>query len=299
MSEQNIKANQETAGLKKELSIIIVNYNGETVLEECLQSIYRSKTQSSYEIIVIDNDSKDNSIQLLERHIDTITLIKNSENKGFSAANNQGIDVAVGEKIFLLNNDTILNETTLETLMTYYNDHPEIGAIAPKLLNKDKSLQAPGSILGAWQFNSEKPKKLSFLCGAAFLTTKEILEKTNGLDENFFFYNEDIDLCKQIIKLGYPLIYYPKASLVHLGGQSTATRRAGSIIEGYRGGLYLCYKHYPKIIYLLYRMVLFIDLIPRLVLNSLLSVVNKNKRDIAKVYLTIVKINMTNDIFLK
>ena len=282
-----------------DLSIIIVNYNGANVLEACLNSIYESKTQFSYEIIIIDNNSQDNSIALLESHLTNITLIKNTDNRGFSAANNQGINIANAKRIFLLNNDTILEKETLEILLTYYNQNPDIGAIAPKLLNEDQSLQAPGSILGAWQFSSDKPRKVSFLCGAAFLTTKEILDKTNGLDENFFFYNEDIDLCKQIIKLGYPLIYYPKAKLIHLGRQSTATRKAPSIIEGYRGGLYLCYKHYPIVVYILYRILLFVDLIPRLIINAALSSVQKSKRDIAKAYLEIIRINLTNDIYLK
>ncbi len=248
-----------------DLSIIIVNYNGAHFIKECLDSVFASKTRFSFDVALVDNASKDNSLEILDPYKNKIQIIANLENKGFSAANNQGIRATKGRYVFLLNNDTVLKPDTLETLLDYYEKNPELGALAPRLLNADGSIQYSGSVLGHWQYRSEKPRKVSFLSGAAFLSSREIMDQVGGLDENFFFYNEDVDLCKMILKLGKPLVYLPQAQLIHYGGLSTATRKAASVIEGYRGGLYLCKKHYPGWVYLLYKGLVAIDVAVRYV----------------------------------
>jgi len=238
------------------ISIIVVNFNGEKTLKECLDSIIFTQTQYTFEIIVVDNASEDKSLEILDRYQKEITLIKNNENRGFSAANNQGISIAKGEFIFLFNNDAVLLDDTLTLLYEYLSQHADVGAIGPKLLNKDGSIQYAGSILGRWRFGERRPQSVTFLSGAAFFTRKTLLDEIGGLDEHFFFYNEDIDLCKQIMKKKLKLIYLPDISVIHYGGVSTGTRKAASIKEGIIGGLYLCKKHYPKPIYYLYKIIL-------------------------------------------
>jgi GT2 family glycosyltransferase len=276
------------------LSIIIVNYNGAAYIGSCIDSIKKSNVNFEYEIIVVDNNSYDTSKDILKSYLDDITLIENKTNNGFSKANNQGLAKARGEYVFLLNNDTLLELKTLETLMQYYIDNPDTGAVAPKLLNKDSTLQAPGSTLGKGKFRSQSAKKMRFISGAAFFTTKKILDDLKGLDENFFFYNEDIDLCLRIRKFGKELIYLPQAALIHFGGEATKTRKAGSIIEGYRGGLYLCYKHYGWLIYTLYRILLLMDVVPKIIWYLLTL-----KKEQAGAYLKILIIDINNDIYLK
>jgi GT2 family glycosyltransferase len=254
------------------ISIVIVNYNGAAYLENCINSIFQSQfNQDEIEIIIIDNASVDKSIELLEStYNNKITLIKNTENKGFSTANNQGFKLAKGEFVFILNNDTIIKPDTLSQLVIYMEKNPEIGAIQPMLLNADETPQYPGSALGHWKYKSEIPKPVSFLCGAAIFISREFLLELNGFDENFFFYNEDLDLSKRILKKGKPLIYLPTAKVIHLGGQSTKTRAAASLYEGYRGGLYFCYKHYPFLVCLLYRF-LFIIMMGILLITKCLN----------------------------
>jgi GT2 family glycosyltransferase len=282
-----------------DISIIIVNFNGGRYIDSCLDSIFENNPSYSYEIIVIDNSSADNSLDVLSHYKDKITLIPNVNNMGFSYANNQGIKIAIGKYIFLLNNDTVLKPESLDTMINYFAQNSNIGAIAPKLLNADGSIQLPGSILGHWQYKNNKPRKVGFLSGAAFLTTKDIMSKIGGLDENFFFYNEDIDLCMQIKKLGLSLIYLPLAKIVHYGGESTKTRKAASVIEGYRGGLYLCFKHYNTVVYNSYRLILLVDLIPRIIWHGLFSFISNRHRDMLKAYVKVLGINIKNDIYYK
>jgi GT2 family glycosyltransferase len=281
-----------------DISIIAVNFNGAKFLNQCLDSVLNTSSKYSYEIIVIDNNSLDNSAQILLEYKNKIKLILNQENTGFSFANNQGIKIAKGKYIFLLNNDTILKPNSLDNLIDYYEKHKNTGAIGPKLLNKDGSIQYYGSILNQWQYKTKVAKKMNFISGAAFLTTKTIMKKIDGLDENFFFYNEDVDLCKKILKLGLPIIYLPQSEIIHLGGASTQTRKAPSIIEGYRGGLYLVSKHYHPLIYFLYRALLLIDIVPKTIYYFVASFINKEKISIAKAYAKIFAINLTNDIYL-
>ena len=281
-----------------DISIIIVNYNGKDIIQDCLDSILSSDTTYQVEIIVVDNQSQDNSIELLEQYQSSITLLKNTDNRGFSKANNQGIKCARGQYVWLLNNDTVLFKDTIQKLLDYYEKNPEIGALMPKLLNKDQTLQYPGGILGSWKYRGQKPTSVSFISGAAFLTTAKVLESVGGLDENYFFYNEDLDLSKEILKKSKKLIYYPGAQIIHLGGASTATRKPASVIEGYRGGLYFCYKQYPRPIFHIYRFVLLLDIIPRWVLNKIGSIVNPSKKEMAKAYEKVLRISLFQDIVI-
>lgn len=281
-----------------DVSIILVNYNGASVICPCLDTILNSKVAYDYEIIVIDNASEDNSLIVLKPYERHIHMIKNHENVGFSKANNQGLAIAKGQCVFLLNNDTLLFEDTLQQLMMYYNDHSEVGAIGPKLLNHDQSIQRQGGLLGRWRYGN-KVKQVNFLVGAALLCERDYLKNIGGFDENFFFYNEDIDLCWRIKKTGRKLIYYPVAKLIHLGGASTQTRKAPSIIEGYRGGLYLCYKHYPRYVFHTYRIVLLFDVVPKICWYGLRSFLNPEMGTILEAYIDIFKINISQSIFYK
>ncbi|MCP4051340.1 MAG: glycosyltransferase family 2 protein [bacterium] len=280
------------------VSVIIVNYNGASYIQDCIKSVLLSKTDFSFEIIVVDNASVDNSVEKIVDAGDSITAIFNDENKGFSGGNNQGISIAEGSYIFLLNNDTIIDPDALSKLVKYYEQNKDTGVTGPRLLNRDRTLQVPGSFLGRWQYKGTRPRKVGFISGAAFLTRKDILAKTGGLDENFFFYNEDIDLCMQIKKMGLNLIYMPEAEVVHFGGESTKTRVEGPIIEGYRGGLYLCYKHYNQVFYLIYRCILFIDIILRIIWYAGLYMINRNYKPQLRAFIKIFNINVRNDIFL-
>jgi len=281
------------------LSILVVNYNGADFITACIDSIFASKTSFPFEIIVVDNASKDHSKSVLDAYGDRIKVIYSPANLGFSEGNNKGAEIASGDTYFLLNNDTVLQTDTLEILYHFLQENPAVGAVSPKLIGGDGKLQSPGSVTGQWRFKSETPIEVSFIAGAAVMMPKKVYDAIGGLDGNLFFYNDDIDMCMMLKKKGYQIYYVPTAQLVHYGGLSTKTRKLGSLIEGYRGGLYIAYKHYSKFLYHLYRVVMLLDVIPRLACHSVLSLFKPISRQYVRAYLTILTINWKGDIFAK
>ncbi|MFA5928097.1 MAG: glycosyltransferase family 2 protein [Candidatus Margulisiibacteriota bacterium] len=226
-----------------ELSIIIVSYNNAQLLEDCIASIKASMPiGTAPEVIVVDNNSADNTVAMLQNKFPEVKLILNKDNKGFAAANNQGIRIAQGEYVMLLNNDTVIINDALSKMITYLREHPKIGLLGPRLLNGDRSVQAQGSMLGPHFWNSKIPVETKFLRGAVFLTSKKVLDQVGLLDENFFFYNEDIDFCWRINKAGLKVVYYPLAEVIHFGGKTDWRRQW----LGLKSTLYLWQKYLLK-----------------------------------------------------
>jgi len=238
------------------LSVVIVNFNGARFLKDALDTVLESQLSGAFEVVVVDNASHDNSREILEAYADRVSVVYNSRNTGFSAANNQGVSLATGEFVFLLNNDTRTDPLACARLIDALVENPKRGAVGPKLRNADGSDQLPGGILGQRQYKTDIAKNVSFLSGAAIMMRRDLYFSLGGFDEEFFFYNEDLDLCKRIQKAGYSLCFLPMAEVVHLGGASTQFLRKKALVEGYRGGLYFCYKHYGLLPYVLYRLLL-------------------------------------------
>ncbi|MSR88152.1 MAG: glycosyltransferase family 2 protein [Candidatus Margulisbacteria bacterium] len=274
-----------------DISVVIVNFNGAKFIEACLDSLFASELSYTYDVWMVDNASTDNSLEILSGYKDCLNLIVNTENTGFSYANNQAIRACSGRYLFILNNDTVLEKNTIQLLMHEHERTPNLGVICPKLLNADGSLQCPGSSFGHWRFKQNRVRFVPFIAGAAFLMRKSVMDEMGGMDENLFFYNDDIDMCRFLRHRGYPILYFPEAKVVHFGGLSTQYRKVGSLIEGYRGGIYLAYKHYGFIAGVLYRVVLCLDLFVRLLLSF-------GNRDMFGGYLQVLWINVTNDIYL-
>lgn len=231
------------------LSIIIVAYNNQALLRQCLRSIHDNVSISlKYEIIVVDNNSADKTVAMLEKEFPEITVIANTENYGFAKANNQGLKLTTGKYILLLNNDTFVLAHSLETLIAYMEEHPKVGAASPRLLNGDGiSIQAQGGG-NKKQWLSKEPLSVKFITGASFLIRRDVYARLGGLDEKFFFYNEDLDWCTRILKRGWQIHYVPAASIIHYGGKSTHFISKRALIEGIKGGLYYNYKHYRWIL---------------------------------------------------
>lgn len=279
------------------ISVFIVNFNGAAFIAACLESVLASECAVPFEIIVVDNQSTDDSLAVLQGYTDRVTVLKNLHNSGFSKGNNIAATVAQGHYYFLLNNDTVLPKDTLEALYTYMKTQQNIGALVPKLLSKNNTLQCPGSIWGSWRFYAKQPVDVPFIAGAAVFMSREVYESIGGLDENLFFYNDDVDLCKVLLKQKRRLVYYPLTSLTHYGGLSTSFRKLGSLIEGYRGGFYICYKHYPRF-YQVYRLVVLLDIIPRLIYHFLCSFFKSEQSKFVDAYKMVLRINWQSDIFV-
>lgn len=250
------------------VSIIVVNYNGADVILNCLASIYRHLSEIAFEVIVVDNASKDGSPELISQWFPKVTLLLQPDNLGFGAANNIGAERAQGEVLFLLNSDTILTTDVLPTLMSRLIQSPKIGIVGPQLLNSDGSFQLSVSKdIGIWgefqtvrqvhkyrrpearaalakKYSHDQP--VDIVVGAAMFMRRSLFMQVGGFDEAFFMYFEESDLCKRVRKLGYTIFYTPAASVIHLGGYSVA-KVAGSMAKEYRRSQrYYYQKHRPR-----------------------------------------------------
>ncbi len=231
-----------------DLSIIIVNYNVKEFIQNLLESIKSASKKISAEVIIVDNASDDGSIELIRQKYPWVKLIVNSRNLGFSKANNLGLREATGKYLLLLNPDTLVKEDTFEKMISFFEATPDAGMAGCKLLNTDGTLQLacrrgfPGpwasftKVTGLSALFPESPLfaryNLTYLdenktyavdaiSGAFMMFTREVYEKTGGLDETFFMYGEDLDLCYRVNKAGYKVYYVHSTEIIHYKGEST------------------------------------------------------------------------------
>jgi len=232
-----------------ELSIIIVNWNVADLLLNSIQSIVQNAPTMEYEIIVVDNNSSDDSLSRLEVQYPFVKVIANKENLGFGKANNQGIEIATGSYILLLNPDTIIIKDSLQKMMNVIEDNSEIGMIGPQLLDKDlnplqggakltRSL-ASGVLLDLlnielipfighfiskilrYPYDLSNPSFVEVISGSAMMFRKSIIEEIGGLDERYFMAGEDVELCDRFRKTGHKVFYFPEAKIIHFNQSCT------------------------------------------------------------------------------
>lgn len=244
-----------------DLSIIIVNTNNRTILKQCLESLYKNTHKISFEIIVSDNASTDGSQAMVKKEFPKVRLIENKTNLGFIKASNQGLGLYNARYAILLNDDTLIKESALDNMLAFMDQNPSAGACGAKLLNVDGTVQRQGGIFGKKFWLSPKPIPVDFVIGAALMVRKEVIDKIGIMDENLFFYNDDLDWCLRIRKAGWKVYFLPQAEIVHYGGYSSRrTFNPRLFIEGFRGGLYYCRKHYGEFAFHLYRFLLAVTL---------------------------------------
>ncbi|MFH1389831.1 MAG: glycosyltransferase family 2 protein [Candidatus Margulisiibacteriota bacterium] len=272
-----------------DLSIIIVNYNGEKLLTDCLRSIYGSTHKTSFEVILVDNRSTDNSLRLVKELFPKVEIIKNEENFGFCKANNQALRVYHGRYALLLNNDTIVKDKALDRMVEFMDAHPGAGACGPKLLNPDGTVQHQGGFFAREFWISPTPVTVNYLIAACLLIRRTTIDQVGLLDENFFFSNDDLDYTRRIVKAGWKIYFVPQAEVVHLGGYTINLFRKEIFVEGFRGGLYFCKKHYGLIAYQFYRWLVVFLLLPVILITALIYPWLKNKEKLTA-YLEILRI---------
>jgi GT2 family glycosyltransferase len=225
--------------VRKTLSIIILNYNTRQLTLDCLRSIFEDKTIPSYEIILIDNASTDDSVrQFNQLKWKNLVLILNKENVGFAKAVNQGIKTANGKYILLLNSDTKVKKGAIKKLVEFAKKNKDAGVVVPRLLNADESIQPScfnlpsvsrafnqyilgrKGILDKFYPEVSTPVVVESAVGAAFLITPEAINKVGLFDERYFMYFEDLDYCRRVNKNGLKVYYLPNSQIIHLHGQS-------------------------------------------------------------------------------
>ena len=224
------------AAKKVELSVIILNYNTKELLEDCLNSIKKYEHEVPLEVIVSDNASTDGSPDMIRNKFPWVKLIE-GENEGFSRGNNRARRLVRGEMVLFLNPDTIVHEGVFAKTVGYLKEHPDVGAVTCKLILPDGSLDRDVRrrfptprisfnrlILGKSReyYYEDIPDttthEVEAIQGAFFLSWKKILDKVGWYDPAYFFDGEDVDLCYQIYKAGYKLVYYPEVYITHLKG---------------------------------------------------------------------------------
>jgi len=224
-----------------DLSIIIVNYNSSGFLKNCLESLLNSKDAVEKEIIVIDNASSNGSINFVKSSFPSVKLIENKKNYGFAKANNIGAMAARSEFMLFLNPDTVIQKYALEKMVNFMEQNAGAGAVGPKLLYPDGSLQCscrnfynlrtillrrtvlgkvfPHSRLLQYHlmsdWNHNQIQEVDWVLTACLMIRREVLEKTGYFDEKYKMYFEDVDLCYRVRKAGYKVFYYPDAVVVH------------------------------------------------------------------------------------
>ena len=204
------------------VSVIIATLNGKGLLSDCLKTLY--KYESNFEVIVVDNASTDGTISWLKKSYPQVKLIENSFNTGFAKANNQGLELASGEYVLYLNNDTLITEPFLKTLIAELVS-PKVAAVSPLILLPDGTIDSIGSYLTRTGFlyhraHRHKPDP-SFvhktntysLKGACMLWKKSVLDKIGQLDESYFAYFEETDLCHRAVNAGFNLVVVPQVSI--------------------------------------------------------------------------------------
>jgi GT2 family glycosyltransferase len=232
------------------LSIIILCWNDRRVIADCLRSIFINTHSTEFEVIVSDNGSTDGSIEFIRSSYPMVRVIENGRNLRFAKANNVGIRASLGEYVLILNPDTIIHDGTLDGMVSFADQHPEAGAFGCRVLNSDGSYQRSArpfaSFRNEWivafylrslgrlhkSFTSDSypgwkgttERQVDWVSGCFILARGSLLKSVGGFDEQFFYYYEDMDLCRRFWQAGYPILYTPDETITHLGGQSTKTR---------------------------------------------------------------------------
>ncbi|AFC27525.1 glycosyl transferase family 2 [Paenibacillus mucilaginosus 3016] len=255
-----------------DLSIIILNYNTRELTLQCLESVYQSQG-CSLEVIVVDNASKDDSVATIGREYPSVTLVANSANVGYSKGNNQGMLLAKGRYILLLNSDTVIERDTLKIMVDLMDKNPRFGAAGCKIVLPDGSLDKAckrgfptpsASFYYAFGISKLFPKSAKFnqyqlshldpdeeypvdcLVGAFMMVRKEAIEQVGMLDEEFFMYGEDIDWCYRIKQAGWEIYYYPRTQIIHYKGASSRRKPFKIIYEFHRAMFLFHKKHFQR-----------------------------------------------------
>ena len=237
----------------EKLSIIILSYNTQKLLKDCLKSVYQFEKEVDFEVIVVDNGSTDESLEMVKRDFPQVTTIKSETNLGFARGNNLARRIVRGEYILFLNSDTVLKKLALKKSLGFIRKNSDIGALSCKLvlpdgtLDKDARRAFPTPWVALTHFSgidrlfptseflakywylyrsAEKTQDVDVIQGAFFLTKKEILDSVDWFSEEYFLDGEDIDLCWKIRQKGLRIIFYPEVSITHIKGASKGKRKS-------------------------------------------------------------------------
>lgn len=229
------------------LSIVIVSWNVKKVLVDCLGSVEENPASEPFEVVLVDNASSDGTVETIRNKFPNVIVIANSQNLGFAAANNQGIEKSQGEYILLLNPDTMVHSDSLDVLIEFMEENEDVGICGPQLLNQDGTIQSSARCFPTFRgalyrhtalrflhifreeykkwlmkgFDHKSQRDVDQIMGAAFLLRTAAIDNVGAMDETFFMYYEEVDLCCRMKQAGWRVVFMPEAVITHLGGQSS------------------------------------------------------------------------------
>lgn len=287
-----------------DISIIIVNWNTKKLLLKCIDSILKDIRNFNVEIIVVDNASTDDSVQAVNDRFDSVKVIRNSENLGFAKANNIGINESTGKYICLINSDIVVKSGCFNNLFEYMEKKPSIGMIGPRLLNTNGTLQTsckkfpsiwntttralflhklfPNySIFSTEEMNYFKHDKIievDALAGAFLMVRKEALVEIGLLDENYFFYSEDIDWCFRFWQYRWSVVFFPYSVCVHHDGGSSKKSPIKFHLQLIKSKYIYMQKHHSALKILMFQIIMLNQYIIRIITYISMYLFIKNKK---------------------
>lgn len=302
-----------SAPASPDVTVIVVNWNTRDLLRNCIASII-AETTREHEIIVIDNASSDRSAEMVAAEFPNVVLIANSDNRGFAAANNQGLRIALGRHLLLLNPDTIILDGAIDKMLDWLARHPDVGCVGCQVL------EAPGVIqrtcfadagpinhfieeFGLARFATQIPflgrpwyqswdrrseREVDVVSGMFMLVPRAVFDRIGLLDEAFFIYSEEADWCRRIREAGYRCVFSPEAQIIHLdgGSKSTAQIRSRMYIQMQKSHMIYARKHYGLWGHLAARWVYVSSALLRLGASGLLRLVRSDENTKARIRLS-------------
>lgn len=266
------------------VSIIIVSFNTKDLLNACLSSIQNYLKGIDYEIIVVDNASKDGSADMVKKEFPNVVLVENEKNLGFGKANNIGAKKAKGEAILFLNSDTQLVDDSLKKMVTFVSQNEKIGAVGGQLKNSNGAIEQSArrfySLFNLFLmlFGLERvgfvrhrgaQKEVDWVSGGYMLVKRSLFNNLSGFDEQIFMYTEDMEFCYRVRKKGYQVWYFPSSYVLHTTHGSAS--RGFAIEHIYKGILYFYKKHRSSVEYTIARVLLMIKAVVALGIGMLIN----------------------------
>jgi GT2 family glycosyltransferase len=252
-----------------------VNLNSRQLLQDCLNSVYQHTHDIEFEVIVVDNASSDGSVEMVKQQFPQAHVIENTVNNRYAIANNQGLDMAQGRYILYLNGDTVLLGNTVKEMMEFLDAHSQVGGVGGHLIYPDGAYQdacfrfpstlnvfyllclsrfywKTGLAASYPQMQAETaPQPVDFVMGACLMARRDVLQQVQGMDEDYYFYGEDSDLCYRIWQAGRPVYHLPQSTpIIHYGGVSSTINlfdndQRRKHVGGWQSRFLFIKKHYP------------------------------------------------------
>jgi N-acetylglucosaminyl-diphospho-decaprenol L-rhamnosyltransferase len=283
------------------VSVVVVSWNTRELLARCLEALAEGEVSSpTCEAFVVDNASSDGSAEMVPQRFPAVHLIANRANVGFARANNQALRESTGRYLLLLNPDTEVRPGAVASLVRFMDQHSRVGAAGARLLNPDGTLEpschpAPTLSREVWrlfhldllwpyaaypisEWDLEHPQRVDVIQGACMMVRREAIDQVGLLDEDFFIYSEEVDLCRRLRQSGWDVYWVPQATVMHHGGQSTRQVASSMFLRLHQAKVHYFRKHQGWLGAQAYKLILFAAAGARLLVSPLAWLENPSNR---------------------